>query len=287
MFRFTISELNLYELLQLLPTLEQKQQPSEVLNLDPDDPQFSWVFGNIDYKSWKFNDSPSALCLSSHKVRQLSQVTSCIVGDEEKPNRQVLYCSCPQIANDRFVRSQSVQGELITITNVLIYTLFEQMIHNSPAEERIPIVRNFLDGLLQKIFEKKTTQNWRGHDFSKENILEVLQSLLINAAVEDLLTLLRMTLDNAKRQYPLIVIEGIGKDYYSDQLLRAIEKFVYDFRRQIPNTKVLLAGPEACSITSLPPDTLFIEHDKERKGMPAAYDPTTNSTDIDEYRVFS
>ncbi|KAL6835271.1 putative kinesin [Trichoderma camerunense] len=265
MFRFTISELNLYQLLQLLPTLEQKQQSSEVLNLDPDDPQFSWVFRNIDYKSWNSNDSPSALCLSSHEVRQLSQVTSYIVGREEKPNRQVLYFSCPQIANDRFVRSQSVQGEVITITNVLIYTLFEQMIHFSPVEKRKPIVRNFLDGLLKKSFEKKPTQNWIGHDFNKKNRLKVLQSFLINAAAEDLLTLLRMTLDNAKRQHPLVVIEGIGKDYYSDQLLQAIEKFVCDFQRQTPNIKVLLAGPEACSIKGLPPDTLFIEHDKERK----------------------
>ncbi|KAF3077394.1 hypothetical protein CFAM422_000021 [Trichoderma lentiforme] len=262
MFRSTIGELNLDQLLQLLPMLEQKQRSSEVLNLDPDDPQFSWVFRNIDYKTWKFNDSPSTLCLSSPQVHQLSQISSYIVGQEEKPNRLFLYCTCSQIASNKSVKTHSIREEDSTVFNVLIYTLLEQIVHFSPVEERLLIVRNFLNGLLQKSFENKATQHWIGHGFNGKNILESMRSFLGNAAAEHLLAMLKMTLHYTKQEYPFVVIDGIEKEYQGGQLLRPIGKFVVDYNL---NVKVLLVGPAACDVPGLPPNSLSIEHDKERK----------------------
>lgn len=277
MFRSTIGELDLGQLLQLLPVLEQhpvleqNQLSPEVLNLDPDDPQFSWVFKNIDYNSWKSNDSPSVLCLSSHEVRQSSQVTSYIVGREEKLNRLTLYSNCSQIASNKYVKNQSILSKDITVANLLIYTLLKRTVYFLPTEERVRTMRNFFNCVLQKSFEKETTQHWIGHGFNSKNLLAVLQSLLSNAETKDLFNMLQITLDNAKRQYPLVVIEGIEKDYYGDQLLRPIEKFVIDLQRQTPNVKVLLVGLAACDLTGLSHGSLFITYDKERKGVLAAY----------------
>ncbi|KAL6805359.1 hypothetical protein J3E68DRAFT_441823 [Trichoderma sp. SZMC 28012] len=263
MLRSTIGELGLEQLFQVMPVLEKNPQIPETL--DPDEPQFSWIFKNIDYKSWKSNDRPSALCLSCEDGQQLSQVSYFIAGHEEKPNRPVLYCTSSQITSDEYFKSQSVQSEEVTIINVLIYTLLQQIVQFSPIEERIPLMRNFLNGLLQKSFKKKTTQNWIGHGFNKKNILEVLKKLLIDAATDDLLTMLRMTLDHAKRQYPLVVIDEID-DLHNDEILEPIVRnFVNDLQRPHLKVKVLLAGPAACYVTGLPKETLFIMRNKERK----------------------
>ncbi|KAH0533236.1 hypothetical protein TsFJ059_001827 [Trichoderma semiorbis] len=264
MFRSILLESNLEQLLQLLPTLEKKQSASEVQNLDPDRPEFSWVFRNIDYRSWKSDDSASVLCLSSPQVPHSSQIVYNIMSREEKPNRLVLYCTCSQIANSEFIRNNSGGSEDITIINVLICTLLEQILCLSPIKERILLMRNFIHGLLQKSFEKKPSQHWIGHDFNKENLFEVLQNLLRNSSKENVLAAFQTTLDDTNQQYPLVVINEIEKDQ-SDQILRLIGKFVVDYQRQSPNVKVLLVGPAACDISSLPQDSLFIEYDKERK----------------------
>ncbi|KAL7801863.1 putative kinesin [Trichoderma afarasin] len=264
-FRSTIGKLNLEQLLQILPGLDQKQQTSDIRTLDPNDPEFSWVFRNLDYKTWESDDGPSALCLSSPRVHQLSRVSSYIVCQEEKPNRLVLYCACPQIASNKFVETQSVREEDIIIINVLICTILEQIVHLSPIEERLLILRNFVDGLLQKSFKSKTTQNWVRHGFNQKNILKSMQRFLGNVAKEDLLTTFQMTLDYTKQQYPWVVIDGIENDFQCRKFLRPIGKFVIDYQQRSPNVKVLLVGPAACDISGLPQDSLFIEHDKERK----------------------
>lgn len=264
LLRSIIGELNLEQLLQLLPVLEQKQSSPEALNLDPDEPQFSWVFRNIDYESWKSNESPSALCLSKLQAHHLSQIASYIVSREEKPNRLVLYCACSQIANSKCINTHSLRGEGITIINALICTLLEKIVLLSPIEKRVLIMRNFLQGLLQKSFEKKPTQDWIGHGFNEKNLLRSLQSFLRNVSKESLLAMFRMALDYTNQQYPLIVIDEIDKDQ-GDQLLQLIGKFVVDYQRQSSSAKVLLVGPAACGILCLPQDSLFIEYDKERK----------------------
>ncbi|KAK4082913.1 uncharacterized protein Triagg1_1803 [Trichoderma aggressivum f. europaeum] len=266
MLQSFISESSLEQLLQLLPALKQSQRKSAIPDLDPRDPKYSWVFENIDYKSWRSNDSRFILCLSSPLGHHLSQVTSYIVGQEEKANHPILYYFCSQITDDEVNDGdQTVEGQNIELASALIYTLLKQIILLSPVEKRLLIMRSFFNALLQKVFEKKPNQNWTQHGFDDNDLSKSLGDLLDNTATEDHLAGFQLTLDYAKPQPTLIILDGIEKAYQGGRFLHLIGVLINDLRRQSSAIKALLVGPTICDITALSQESVFIEYDKELK----------------------
>ncbi|KAL7915295.1 putative kinesin [Trichoderma velutinum] len=265
-FQAFISESNFEQLLQLLPVLDQSHRKSAIPNLDPRDPKFSWVFRNMDYESWRSNNSRLVLCLSSPLAHHLSQVSSYIVDQEEKANRPVLYCFCSQVTNGEFNKGgQDVEDQTIALPNILIYTLLHQIIHLSPIEKRILIVRNLLNDLLQKLLEKKTVQDLTQNDIDGNNLPNAFRSFLGNISTDDLLAVFQLTLDFTNPQPTLIVLDGIEKAYQGGRFIQLIGILINDLRRRNSSMKVLLVGPTICDITSLSQESVFIEYDKERK----------------------
>lgn len=275
MLQSFISESSLEQLLQLLPALDQSQRKSAILDLDPQDSKFSWVFENIDYKSWRSNDSRFVLCLSSPLAHHLSQVTSYIVDQEEMANRPVLYCFCSQITNGEFNQGgQGAEDHNIALGSALIYTLLGQIIHFSPMEKRLPITRRILNDLLQKFFKTEASQHWTKSGFDSKDLSKSLRYILDNAATEDLLALFRLALDYVRPQPTLIVLDGIEKAYQGGRLLQLIGVMINDLRQQNPQIKAALVGPIICEITALSQESIFIEYNKERKGLLIVSFPT-------------
>ncbi|KAJ4863715.1 ankyrin repeats (3 copies) domain-containing protein [Trichoderma breve] len=268
MLQSFISESSLEQLLQLLPAPEQSQRKSAIPDLDPRDHNFSWVFENIDYKSWRSNDSRFVLCLSSPLGHHLSQVTSYVVDQEQNANHPVLYCFCSKINNGEFIVNKGGQiseGQNIALASALIYTLLKQIIVLSPIEKRLLIMHNLFNSLLQKIFEKPPSQNWTENGFDGNDPFKGLHELLGNAATDDLLAVFQDILDYAKPQPTLIVLDGVEKAYQGGRFLHLIGVLINDLRRQSSNMKALLVGPTVCDITALSQESMFIEYDKELK----------------------
>ncbi|KAL6701117.1 putative kinesin [Trichoderma pleuroticola] len=265
-FRSFISESSPDQLLQLLPLPEQSKRKPAIPNIDHNDPKISWVFRNIDYDSWRFDDSRPVLCLSGPLAHHLTQISSYIVDQEEKANQAVLYFFCSQVANREYIKGgQDAEGQNTILASSLIYTLLEQMIHISPTKERILILRIFLNDLLKKFFENKKAQNWTENGFHKNDLSKSLGDLLRHTAIEDLLAAFQLTLDYAKPQPTLIVLDGIEKAYQGGRFAHLIGVLINDLRRQNPNIKAVLVGPILCDITALSQESVFIEYDKERK----------------------
>ncbi|KAL7945324.1 putative kinesin [Trichoderma barbatum] len=262
--RCLIETSGLKQLLQLLPMVERSQNTPAIPTLDPNDPKFSWLLRNIDYKTWKSNDGPVTLCLASSLAYQLSQVSSYIVGQNKNTNCPVIYFFCSHRENIEFDTGQSAKQNM-PLANILICTLFGQIVYLSPREKGVLVMRTFIKGLLQKAFVKKSIQNWTKYDFQKYDLSTSLQNLLGNMTTSDLLTVFQKTLDYAKPQVSLLVLDGIEKAYQGGRLLHLIEILINDLRRQNPNIKVLLAGPTLCDIKSLSQESLCIEQDKERR----------------------
>ncbi|PKK54198.1 hypothetical protein CI102_1004, partial [Trichoderma harzianum] len=266
MLQSFISESSLEQLLQLLPAPEQSQRKSAIPDLDPRDHKFSWVFENVDYKSWRSNDSRFVLCLSSPLGHHLSQVTSYAVDQEEKANRPVLYCFCSKLKNGEFYKGgQNAEGQNIALASALIYTLLKQIVLLSPIEKRLLIMHNLINSLLQKIFENPPSQNWTENGFDSNDPFKGLHEFLCNTTIEDLLAVFQVILDYAKPQPTLVVLDGIEKAYQGGRFLHLVGVLINDLRRQSSNIKALLAGPTICDITALSQESVFIEYDKERK----------------------
>ncbi|OPB37494.1 hypothetical protein A0O28_0044060 [Trichoderma guizhouense] len=264
--RTLISALTLRELLQLLPGLKPSQRKSTIPNLDPGDPRFSWVFKNLDYESWRSNDSGFVLCLSNPLAHHLSQVSSYIVDQEEKANRPVLYCFCSQITNGEFSKGlQDVEDQNSALASALIYTLLDQIIRLSPTEKIVPIMRLILYDLLQKFFKTEASQHWTENVFDCRSLPNGLRSMLSNTATKDLLAAFHQTLDYVKPQPTLIVLDGIEKAYQGGRFLKIISLLINDLRQHNPKIKAVLAGPVLCDITALSQESVFIEYDKERR----------------------
>ncbi|KAL7963435.1 putative kinesin [Trichoderma compactum] len=267
LLRTFISESSLEQLLPLLPVLEQSQRKSAIPSLDPEDPEFSWVFRNVDYVSWRSNNSHLVLCLSSPLAHHLSQISSYLVDQEERAKRPVLYCFCSQGTNGEFGQGdQDVKSQNIEHASALIYTLLEQVTHFSPIEKRILIIRYFLNEVLRRIFMRNISQSWKHNGFHDKDLPSGLGYLLASTTVtEDILAVFQLTLHYAKPQPAFIVFDGIEMGYQGGPFLHLIGVLINAFRRQSSNMKALIAGPTLCDITALSRESVFIEHDKERK----------------------
>ncbi|KAL6879187.1 hypothetical protein J3F83DRAFT_768457 [Trichoderma novae-zelandiae] len=272
MLRSAIDGMELGQMLQLLPALEQDRRLSGIPKLELDDPLFAWIFRNMDYRSWMTTDGPPVLCLSGLPGLELSRVSSCLVGEQKKSNRPVLYFFCPDIVKSDLVTSQSLGYKDISLSAALIFTYLKQIVDLSPICKKILLIRKFLHEALRKYFQGSILENWLSDDFSKKGPIKCLQELLHEVAVTDLLDAFRMTLNDAEQQPSLIVLDGMETVVQSDSFLRHVGVLLNDLQRQNADVKVLLTGQPLSDIAESFPRTLQIQHDKERREHQGSFD---------------
>jgi len=259
---------NLNQFLETLSAVDQKEHMDTIPSLDCDNPEFYWVFRNVDFEEWSSATSSRVLWLSGPSQCNINQVSSYIVGREKnkalEANRFVLYFFC----STRLRRS---------IVAVFVHTLLKQIVCCSPADERILIVQNFLHSLLEEAFKNETSPNWKQRGFKEEDSPERSIQNILNAPANELFTALVAVLGDEQERCLSIIVDGLDKAQdQKGEFTKGIRKFVDNLHKPASEVKILLTSGPLGEIKDLFDGIPSIEHDMERNGSSASHEPRLN-----------
>jgi hypothetical protein len=230
------------------------QEPHKSPLLDRRQPEFCWIFENLDFQHWETASCSQTLWLYGPPERNMHHVSSYIVNENLlKTQRTVLYYFCSSITSEKSAVSQFVRA--------LLY----QFIHYSPQEKQKPIVINFFRSLLKSIYKEEDY-------YHKE--LEILDDCVekwlnktFDTPTEALWTALMTTLAHESNRELLIVIDGLEKvQDDTSGIIGDFRELIDYLQQRILIIKVLFTSQPQAGIKRLLNGLPYIEYDKERKG---------------------
>jgi hypothetical protein len=240
-------------------SVDQKMHKSTIPPLGGDEPNFYWIFRNIDFEQWKSASCSRVLWLSAPRECNIHQVSSFIVDEALEKHRFVLYFFC----------STANKGEQVT---AFIHTLLYQIVCFSPHNEKISIVSTFLHTLVKVILKRERAPKRELMRFKDDDSSDTTIKKIFNAPTDELWDALEAVLvDNWKREL-WIVIDGLDKiEHQKDEFRRKVHAFIMHLQERTPKVKALLTSRPQVEIKEVFGDLLCIEYDKERKGSIASY----------------
>lgn len=228
--------------------------------LDYEDPEFYWIFKNLDFERWKSGNS-RVLWLSAPQERKLEQVASHFVDLEKNTinsEYDVLYFFCWSAAGKRL--GSSVFG-----------TFLHQLIRHLAPRRRDNIIIVFLRAILDAYLARKEPfqkTRWWLEDCTPDRMIE---SFLDASSGNELLEAMKAVLDLEELNIHglFIIIAGLEKELENKE-----GKFIWNLCSLIEHlqhkrwkAKVLLTSRPHGELKELLHGLLSIEYDYERKGV--------------------
>ena len=256
MLRSYIDTMNLDEFPQLLSIVDQEKYISAIPALDVDHPKFDWIFRNMDFEQWNTTTNSRLLWLSGPLERNIHQVSSYVVGQEKnatsKADHFVLYFFCSTVTTTR------------SIVAAFVHTLFNQILCSSPRDERMLIIKSFLYNLLEELFKKEASPDWKERGFSENDSPDVSVLKMLNAPAGELWAALKAILGTEQKRGMSLVVDGLDKvEHHGGEFFEGFREFVEHLQHRFSQVKILLTSTK---IKSLFDGLPYIEYDKERQG---------------------
>jgi hypothetical protein len=146
MLRSTIDSVHLDHFLGLLSVVDQEKHRFTIPSLDCEQPNFYWVFRNMDFEQWRSASCSQVLWLSGPPQCSIHQVSWYVVdlmkNKAADTQHSVLYFFCPTVRGGK------------SIVAIFVHTLLYQIVCCSPLDKKISVVRTFLH-TCRSNFQKK------------------------------------------------------------------------------------------------------------------------------------
>jgi len=198
---------------------------------------------------WESADAPGVLLLCAPQGHGTTEVCSYIVHlAKEKAssaNGPVLYFFCSSAPNTQYSAN---------IAHTLLYEIFCYS-HASTANS---IVVDFLSNLVRGHFQR------RAPEFREDDPLDDTLMKILDVPDKELIQALAEAIRKAGVRKLSIIIDGSWHDD-TDRFIQYI-RFVEYVMRVVPELKALVTCRHN-SLDSIPDGMLYIEYDKERKGL--------------------
>lgn len=253
MLQATLYELNLDQLLNVLPVSNYRHHKPVLKSMDHEDPKFDWVLRNVDFSQWSLERGFSMLCLTGPLHENILCQLSLYIMDLKKAAGYFvlpIFCSAME-------RNSSIATFLQVFVLELIYC--------SPEEQRTPIIRCFFSKLLEKP-KVRDHREWKEKTFNEDIFLKYMRIILKRATVNELLTWLKAALDFGMERRLLVIIDALYVIRSMDESLGCVIPLLEHIQQRNPDAKILLTSSEKLKTLNLFQDCLHIEYDKERNG---------------------
>jgi hypothetical protein len=187
---------------RIISAADQETIKAAIPSLDCDDPQYYWIFKNMDFERWR-SVSSQALWLSGPPECNLHQVASHLVdiARNKMPNNQhyVLYC----ISLTANMQSSS--------TKVLASVFFQQLIRHVPAHQKDAVVTLFFRTLLDSIPHADNEKVLFGPEYEFPN--RIIQNTIDLSSDKAILDTLKTVLELVQLdiQELTIIIHGLDQ----------------------------------------------------------------------------
>jgi hypothetical protein len=248
----------------MLSTVDQEKHKSTIPLLDYEQPNFYWIFRNMDFEQWRSASSSQVLWLSGPPQCNIHHVSSYIVdlakNKASETQHLVLYFFCSTASRDE------------SIATTLVHTLLYQIVCCSPPDKQLSVVRNFLHALVETNLRSKRRVNLDLIDFREENSPDTMIKKILNAPISELWDALETILADEQMRELLIVIDGLDKvEYQKVEFVKGVCGFITHIQKRTVKVKALLTSQSQAEMKEVFDRLSYIEYDKERKGLSAPY----------------
>lgn len=237
---------------KILKSVTQEQHKSTIPLLNCDQPEFCWIFKNVDFQLWEeTTNRPQTIWLYGPSECNIHQVSSHIVDQNLlKAQRTVLYYFCSSVASEQPLISHFVRG--------LLY----QYICYLPTDKQKLIIGNFLRNLIKCICKEESAYYPEIERFEKHS-----EKWLEEAPTDALWASLMSILAKEPEGELLIVIDGLGKvQDEKGEFIKGIREFIDNLQQRVSNTKAFLTSRRQTDVIKALDGLPYIEYDKERRG---------------------
>ena len=240
-----------------LPAVDQEVYKSRTRPSSCGQPQFYWIFKNMDFDEWQNTNGSKVLWLSGPAECRISDASSHIVDlvREKHPEAQhpVLYFFC----------YTAPSGTPIAIT--FVSTIVCQLIRCSPKLKQ-QITTVFLYTLLDTILEKfpqSGVSRFKAHDS-----VEAIVKKILNVPSDAYWGALKAVTDIEREKGLSIIIDGLDKSEHERyQFIRELCVLIENLQGGHSTTRVLFTSRPQAEIKEILGRLPSIEYDMERKGL--------------------
>ena len=223
-----------------------------------DQPNFYWIFKNMDFQRWQSTNGSEVLWLSGPAECRISDASSHIVNlVKRKPSdaqHLVLYFFC----------STAPAETLIAIN--FVSTIIHQLVSHLPQLGG-KVTTVFLRALLDTAIRGKQLSDPAPPRFQEDVSTEaVVKEILKGPSINGYCHALRAVMDVVPDQELSLIVDGLDK--IGDQkreFVTEILVFIEHLRERLPTTRILLTSRPQAEIKEILSELPNIEFDKERK----------------------
>lgn len=258
MLQSTIDSMNLDRFLGMLSAVDQEKHKSTILSLDCEQPNFYWIFRNMDFKQWHSASCSQVLWLSGPRQCSIHQVSSYIVdlmkNEASETQHSVLYFFCSTASREN------------SITTAFVHTLLYQVVCCSSLDKSISVVRNFLHTLVEAILRREPTSKPEPSHFKEEDSPDTTIKKILDAPIDELWHALKTILADEQKRELSIVIDGLDKvEYQKVEFIKGVRELITHLLKRTLKVKALLTSRPQAEIKEVFDGLPYIEYDKERK----------------------
>jgi hypothetical protein len=258
--RSTINCVDLNQFLGLLSVVDQEEHKSTIPSLDCEQPNFFWVFRNIDFEQWLSASCSQVLWLSGPLRCSIHQISSYIVDKTSETQHSVLYFFCSTASKEK------------SIAVIFVHTLLYQIVCSSPLDKKLSVVRTFLHTLVEQVLKRDPTSDPELSLFKVEDSLDTTMKKILNGPIGELWDALQTILADEYKQELSIIIDGLDKvEHQKVEFIKGVCEFIKHLQERNLTVKALLTSRPQAEIKEVLDGLPFIEYDKERKGSAVSY----------------
>ncbi|KAL2782992.1 hypothetical protein BJX66DRAFT_143516 [Aspergillus keveii] len=206
-----IDNVDLMWLFTMLSVVDQEAHNATIPMLDPDDPQFWWIFRNPDFFVWDSARSSAVLWLSGPPDRNVHQISSYTMNKEQRADAEsqklILYLFCSTLAKRRSAHVD------------FIHTFLHQFASGLPDGEGASAIKKFLRALHKLVFR----DGWQTLRFGERDTPRQSITALLQAPFTHQWTALHTSLSKSIQRELVVVIDGLDKvEVHKSDFLRGV-----------------------------------------------------------------
>jgi hypothetical protein len=246
--------------------VDQEEHKSNTQPTRCNQPEFYWIFKNMDFERWQSTKGTQVLWLSGPAECRISDASSRIVdlakGKTSEAQHLALYFFCPTAPTEA------------SITITFASTILHQLVCCLPRLQW-KVTNLFLRTLLDTIFRGGQPSNRNMSQFKMgESTDATVKKILLQASSNGYWRALRVAIDIVHEQGLTLMIDGLDKiEHQKHEFIREVCVFIEHLRKRssTSTTRVLLTSRPQAEIKEILSGLPCIEYDKERKGSIISY----------------
>ncbi|KAI9774452.1 MAG: hypothetical protein M1839_001735 [Geoglossum umbratile] len=251
----------LNEFLRILSVIDQEKHKSTIPDIDPDQPEFYWIFRNSDFTQWQSCKSSQTLWLSGPSQCGINRVSSFIAENgASEGSDSILYFFCSTATREKLAEMKR------STATIFIHTILAQFIGRSAPQKKLLAATAFLRALLKAHLAKLAAPDtWDLPSNRRELVGEMMQKILDKQPSEPWDALIAALTDEVDRGL-FIVIDGLDEVVHRDsEFIGGIHRFLSQLQQTGLKVKAFITSRPHSLIKDILAGYPNIEYDKERK----------------------